>query len=211
MPYTCSLCCRITKIYRHLLTIIASVDAEEKLKQGYEDIHGVSLSRIILNEKVHRECYAKCHHSTDTLCLNTSSFSTNTTEKLLLLCSSSSPQARRETIDLISHDNNRYSELLESTTPCSGADAADLEENSVIAADIIDPTSSPTAKSPFVRQSRQEKSAGTKTQSSTVNIEIDFHEFIEITDGDELSPTSFEDLDPRLHNNNTVLTFSYVS
>ncbi|CAM4968882.1 unnamed protein product [Rotaria socialis] len=140
MSYTCVLCCRTTKINRNLLTTVASVDVEEKIKQAYEYINGISLSRIILNETVHRECYAKYHRryiyasktkrsstevsnrrlpltdctnfqcsssssipvtstnqhfkensanktcifvdSADTLCSNTSSFSTNTTEEL---------------------------------------------------------------------------------------------------------------------------------
>ncbi|CAF3412170.1 unnamed protein product, partial [Rotaria socialis] len=61
MSYTCVLCCRTTKINRNLLTTVASVDVEEKIKQAYEYINGISLSRIILNETVHRECYAKYH------------------------------------------------------------------------------------------------------------------------------------------------------
>ncbi|CAF3672167.1 unnamed protein product [Rotaria socialis] len=142
MSYTCVLCCRTTKINRNLLTTVASVDIEEKIKQAYGYINGISLSRIILNETVHREYYAKYHRryiyasktkrsstevsnrrlpltdctnfqcsssssipvtstnqhfkensanetcifvaSDDTLCSNTSSFSTNTTEKRLL-------------------------------------------------------------------------------------------------------------------------------
>ncbi|CAF3072075.1 unnamed protein product [Rotaria socialis] len=61
MSYTCVLCCRTTKINRNLLTTVASVDIEEKIKQAYGYINGISLSRIILNETVHREYYAKYH------------------------------------------------------------------------------------------------------------------------------------------------------
>ncbi|CAF4382744.1 unnamed protein product, partial [Rotaria sp. Silwood2] len=61
MSFTCALCCRTVKINRKNLITVVSIDVEEKIKQAYENIHSVFLSRRLLNKKVHRECYGKYH------------------------------------------------------------------------------------------------------------------------------------------------------
>ena len=61
MSNTCVLCRRTIKVHRRLLTKIASVEVENKIKQAYEDKNGIPLSRSILNAIVHRGCYAKHH------------------------------------------------------------------------------------------------------------------------------------------------------
>jgi len=67
MSFTCALCSQTRKIKEADFTKISSIDVEEKIKQAYEDWHGIPLLRKILNERVHKKCYRKYHsHYTHT-------------------------------------------------------------------------------------------------------------------------------------------------
>ena len=50
-------------------------DEEERIKQAYEDAHGVCLSKNLLSEQAHRECYQK-HHCHYICTINESNLST---------------------------------------------------------------------------------------------------------------------------------------
>ncbi len=60
MPSTCALCLRTRKLKGAEFTNIC-IDVAEKIKQGYEDMRSIPLSREIFNQKVYRKCYGKYH------------------------------------------------------------------------------------------------------------------------------------------------------
>jgi hypothetical protein len=61
MSFTCALCSQTRKLKEADFTKISSIDVEEKIKQAYEDCHGIPLLKRLLNEQVHKKCYWKYH------------------------------------------------------------------------------------------------------------------------------------------------------
>jgi len=61
MSFTCALCPRTKKLNKSEFTTVGSDDVEEKINIAYEDIHGIPLSKTILEQQVHKECYSTYH------------------------------------------------------------------------------------------------------------------------------------------------------
>lgn len=57
MSDVCVLCFQTRKVRKSQYIRVASVDVEDKIKQGFHDLHGFPFPSRILNGQVHRNCY----------------------------------------------------------------------------------------------------------------------------------------------------------